>query len=283
VKDVTATDLVRAMVGRDLEPARAATRPPRGAMVLKAQGVRRAGKAADPHATVLKDLNLEVYAAEVLGLAGLVGAGRSELARIIFGADRCDGGVLWLDGRERKLLDSPARAIDCGLALVPEDRKREGCFLDHSVRWNLSLPSLKRLSRGGVVVDEAAERDLVETYRRSLGIRFANDQVAIGTLSGGNQQKVLLARCLALSPKVLIVDEPTRGIDVAAKAEVHRLLHELAGRGVAVVMISSELPEVLAVSDRIVTFRDGQITGELDTREATEEGPMQLMAFGAAA
>jgi inositol transport system ATP-binding protein len=163
---------------------------------------------------------------------------------------------------------------------VPEDRKQQGCFLPHSIRHNMSLPSLKRLSKWRFFVDETGERALIADYTRKLGIRMANDEVAIGTLSGGNQQKVLLARCMALHPKVLIVDEPTRGIDVGAKAEVHQVLFEMAKAGVAVIVISSELPEVMAVSDRIVTFREGRITGSLPAEDATEEGLMNLMALG---
>jgi inositol transport system ATP-binding protein len=219
-----------------------------------------------------------VRGGEVLGLAGLVGAGRTELARILFGADGCETGVLYLDGRELRPLRSPGDAIAMGIALVPEDRKQQGCFLEQSVCRNLTLPILRQISFWKVFVNERRERELVEHYRQALGIRMASPQVNIGTLSGGNQQKVLLARCMALNPKVLIVDEPTRGIDVGAKAEVHQLLCDMAGRGVAVIVISSELPEVMALSDRIVVFREGRINGVLDARSASEESLMALMA-----
>jgi len=178
------------------------------------------------------------------------------------------------------VLRSPRDGIDAGIVLVPEDRKQQGCFLSHSIRHNMTLPSLGRLSKMRWFVDEAAETRMIEEYRRKLSIKMSSDKAAIGTLSGGNQQKVLLARCMALNPKVLIVDEPTRGIDVGAKAEVHQVLFDMAAQGVAVIVISSELPEVMAVSDRIVTFMNGAITGSTPGSEASEERLMNLMALG---
>ena len=188
--------------------------------------------------------------------------------------------MLYLNGCELRPLRSPEEAISAGIALVPEDRKQQGCFLDQSVCRNLTLPILRKISIWGLFVNERRERELVEHYERALGIRMANAQVAIGTLSGGNQQKVLLARCMALDPKILIVDEPTRGIDVGAKAEVHQLLCEMAERGVAVIVISSELPEVMALSDRIVVFREGRVSGVVEAQEASEAALMDLMAVG---
>jgi inositol transport system ATP-binding protein len=232
------------------------------------------------HATPLQDVSLDVRAGEVLGFGGLVGAGRTELARILFGADRCDRGVLFLNGRKLAPLQRPAEAIEAGLALVPEDRKQQGCFLEQSVSRNLTLPSLKRLAFWRVFVNERRESEMVEHYRLALGIKMAHAHAAIGTLSGGNQQKVLLARCMALNPKVLIVDEPTRGIDVGAKAEVHQLLCEMAARGTAVIVISSELPELMALCDRIVVFRGGRVTGVLSAADANEAALMDLMAIG---
>jgi len=231
----------------------------------------------------LQDLSIDIRAGEILGFAGLVGAGRTELARIIFGADRCDRGVLYLSGAQMSPLRSPKEAIRAGFALVPEDRKQQGCFLEQSITHNITLPSLKRISRWGIFVDEAKERQLVDTYRAALSIKMANPTVAIGTLSGGNQQKVLLARCMALKPKVLIVDEPTRGIDIGAKSEVHQLLSSMAESGIALIIISSEMSEVLALSDRIVVFREGRISGTLDAQDASEAKLMQLMAISAAA
>jgi inositol transport system ATP-binding protein len=220
-----------------------------------------------------------VRAGEIVGLAGLVGAGRTDLARLIFGADAIATGSIRLDDKPLKL-KSPRDAIRAGVMMVPEDRKQQGCFLDHSIRRNLSLPSLKPLSRLGQWIDERAERDLVETYRQKLRVKMASQETPIGKLSGGNQQKVLLGRSMALAPRVLIVDEPTRGIDIGAKAEVHQVLSDLAAQGVAILVISSELAEVMAVSDRIVVFREGVVVADLDGETATEEGLMAYMATG---
>jgi inositol transport system ATP-binding protein len=283
VKSVKVRDLVRLMVGRDVEFAKRAGAGPFGETVLAVKGISRASDAGGRHAMALKDLSVDVRAGEILGFAGLVGAGRTELARIIFGADRCDRGVLYLNGTELKPLKSPKQAIRAGIALVPEDRKQQGCFLEQSVSQNMTLPSLKRISRFGLFVDKAKERGLVDQYRKALGIKMSHAAVAVGTLSGGNQQKILLARCMALRPTVLIVDEPTRGIDIGAKAEVHQLLFEMARSGIAMIVISSEMPEVLALSDRIVAFREGCISGILHARDATENNLMELMAFSSPA
>jgi inositol transport system ATP-binding protein len=286
VIDAQVGDFVRLMVGRDVEfvkrshGAQRLHGPPAGNTVMSVSGVCTDRDPTGRHATPLHDVSLDVHAGEVLGFAGLVGAGRTELARILFGADRCTRGVLYLNGRELKPLRHPAEAIEAGLALVPEDRKQQGCFLEQSVSRNLTLPSLRRLAFGGVFVNERRESELVEHYRLALGIKMADPQVAIGTLSGGNQQKVLLARCMALDPEVLIVDEPTRGIDVGAKAEVHQLLCEMAARGTAVIVISSELPELMALCDRIVVFCEGRVTGAVSAADANEAALMDLMAVG---
>jgi inositol transport system ATP-binding protein len=182
-------------------------------------------------------------------------------------------------GREVRIR-SPIDAIRAGIGLVPEDRKQQALFLSLAIRNNLSVASMDRLVGALGLLSRREEDGLVERFRKKLGIRMANPDQAVGNLSGGNQQKVVLARWLALQPRVLIVDEPTRGIDVAAKAEVHGLLYELAGAGIAILAISSELPEILTVSDRIVTMREGRVTGELRREEATEERLMQLMALG---
>jgi inositol transport system ATP-binding protein len=283
VKNVEIRDLVRLMVGRDVEASKRASSANCGESVLAVKGVSRARGSSGRHAIALTDLSIEVKAGEIVGFAGLIGAGRTELARIIFGADHCDRGVLYLKGAEIRPLRSPKEGILAGIALVPEDRKQQGCFLEQSISQNMTLPSLKRFARWGIFVNETKERQLVEQYRSALRIKMANPAAAVGTLSGGNQQKVLLARCMALQPKVLIVDEPTRGIDIGAKAEVHQLLTEMARNGMALIVISSEMPEVLALSDRIAVFREGRISGVLDARDATENKLMELMAISAAA
>jgi inositol transport system ATP-binding protein len=211
-------------------------------------------------------------------MAGLIGAGRTEMARAIFGADKFDSGRIIIDGREVHIR-SPRDAIRHGVGLVPEDRKQQALFLALAVRINLSMAAHKRITRWGVFIDEAAERAMVEEYRKALNIRMASPEQLIASLSGGNQQKVTLARWLALRPKVLIVDEPTRGIDIGAKVEVHQLLFELARAGIAVIAISSELPEVLAISDRIVTMREGRVTGEVKSEDANEEILMSMMTL----
>ena len=283
VKSVEVRDLVRLMVGREVEVSKRAHTVDFGETVLAVKEVSRARESSGRHAMALNDLSIEVRAGEILGFAGLVGAGRTELARIIFGADHCDRGALYLNGSEIGPLRSPKEAIRAGIALVPEDRKQQGCFLEQSISQNMTLPSLKRIARWRIFVNEKEERKLVEKYRTALRIKMAGSGVAVGTLSGGNQQKVLLARCMALQPKVLIVDEPTRGIDIGAKAEVHQLLFEMARSGMALIIISSEMPEVLALSDRIAVFREGCISGLLDGRDATENKLMELMAISSAA
>jgi inositol transport system ATP-binding protein len=227
---------------------------------------------------VLDNVSLEVRHGEILGVAGLVGAGRTEMARAIFGADPFDSGSVSVDGRPVDIR-SPRDAIRHGIGLVPEDRKQQALFLSLAVKMNVSMAALPRLSRFGAFVDEAAERNLVEEYRRALNIRMAAPDQLVVSLSGGNQQKVVLARWLALRPKVLIVDEPTRGIDVGAKVEVHNLLFEMARSGIAIIAISSELPEILAISDRIVTMREGRVTGSIEHAAASEEALMTMMTL----
>jgi inositol transport system ATP-binding protein len=227
---------------------------------------------------VLADVGLEVHRGEILGIAGLVGAGRTEMARAVFGADPFDSGRVVIDGHEVRIR-SPQDAIRHGIGLVPEDRKQQALFLALAVRTNLSMASHKQLTRWGLFIDEVAERAMVAEYRKKLNIRMASPEQIIAGLSGGNQQKVTLARWLALGPKVLIVDEPTRGIDIGAKVEVHNLLFELARSGIAVIAISSELPEVLAISDRIVTMREGRVTGEIMSEHANEEILMSMMTL----
>ena len=223
----------------------------------------------------MHDISLDVYGGEILGVAGLVGAGRTELARAIFGADPRSSGALFVDGRQANIR-TPADAIACGLGLVPEDRKQQALFLSLAIRNNIAVASMDRRPSFLGFIADSSERRLVEEFRRALGIRMTSPEQPVGHLSGGNQQKVVLARWLALKPKILIVDEPTRGIDVAAKAEVHQLLGRLAQEGIAVIVISSELPEVLALSDRIVTLCEGRLTGELSRADATRGEPDAL-------
>ncbi|HLW90380.1 MAG TPA: sugar ABC transporter ATP-binding protein [Roseiarcus sp.] len=283
VADATIDDIIRLMVGRQVEALFAHREAAKvGDVALKVEGLSRRGNAQDQTATVLDKVSFEVRRGEILGIAGLVGAGRTEMARAIFGADRFDAGTVIVDG-EKATIRSPEDAIRRGIGLVPEDRKQQALFLSLGVRVNLSMAAHGRILRAKIFIDEAAEKRMVENFRKSLNIRMASPEQLIANLSGGNQQKVVLARWLALRPKVLIVDEPTRGIDVGAKVEVHNLLFELARAGIAIIAISSELPEVLAISDRIVTMREGRVTGEISREEATEEKLMAMMTLGAKA
>jgi rhamnose transport system ATP-binding protein len=209
-----------------------------------------------------------------VGLAGLVGAGRTELAQILFGLTPADAGQILLRGRAVAIA-SPAKAIELGIAYVPEDRRRHGVILDLPIAANTSLAILRRLSSAGRL-NFARERSLAETMVARLAIKARSTDSPAAELSGGNQQKVALARWLATEPTVLILDEPTQGIDVGAKAEIHRLMGELAARGMAILMISSELPEILGMSDRIVVMHGGTVTGELTRAEATQEKVLAL-------
>ena len=276
VKDTTIDDIIRMMVGRDvgaLYGARPIPEP--GPVALEVEGLTRRRSARDPHAIELVDVSFRAHKGEILGLAGLVGAGRTETARVIFGADAFDHGVIRIDGKPVSLM-SPQDAMAHGVGLVPEDRKRQALFLGLAIRTNITIASQEQVSRGWFI-DEGREEALVDEFRRQLSIRMVGPDQPAGLLSGGNQQKVVLARWLALRPKVLIVDEPTRGIDVGSKVEVHNLLIGMAKSGIAVIVVSSELPEILAVSDRIVCMREGRVTGEIARAQATQEILMAMM------
>jgi inositol transport system ATP-binding protein len=279
VAETTIESLIKLMVGRDIDGL-FATRSEftGGPVALRVEGLSRRGNTQDATAIVLDNVALEARRGEILGVAGLVGAGRTETARAIFGADRRDAGRIYIEG-EFVDIRSPRDAIRHGVGLVPEDRKQQALFLSLGVRLNLSMASHERILFARYFIDEAAERAVVDGYRRALNIRMTGQDEVVSTLSGGNQQKVVLARWLALRPKVLIVDEPTRGIDVGAKVEVHNLLFKMASEGLSVIVISSELPEILAISDRIVTMREGRITGEIARRDATEEKLMAMMTL----
>ena len=269
--------IIRMMVGRELNALnarRVAAEP--GPVALAVENLVRLRTSTSPHAIELRDVSLHVRRGEILGIAGLIGAGRTETARAIFGADPFDSGRVLVDGQPVSIR-SPQEAIRQGIGLVPEDRKQQALFLSLAIKTNLSMAAHERISRWGVFIDQKKERDLVEEYRKRLNIRMASPDQLVGNLSGGNQQKVVLARWLALGPKVLIVDEPTRGIDVGAKVEVHNLLFEMASAGIAIIAISSELPEILAIADRIVTMREGRVTGEVMRDEADQEKLMTMM------
>ncbi len=276
VAEATPEKIVRLMVGRSLddlyrkEEAEAIRPEP----VLEVRYLGRTGSARDASEIVLDDVSLELRPGEIVGLAGLVGSGRTELVRAIFGADRFDRGEVRIEGRP-VTIRSPRDAIRHGIGLVPEDRKAQALVLKLAVRENMTLSALGRLTRLGFV-RLGLERRLAREFVDVLQIRTPTLEQQVVNLSGGNQQKVVIAKWLVLQPRVLIMDEPTRGIDIGAKAEVHGLMSKLAKQGVAILMISSELPEVLGMSDRVLVMREGRIAGELERREATQERIMAL-------
>jgi inositol transport system ATP-binding protein len=282
VKDTSIEGIIRMMVGREvglLAHRQGSTAQTEVALEVKNLSRRR--KATDASAIELHDVSFKVHKGEILGIAGLVGAGRTESARAIFGADTIDSGEVRIGGKP-VTIRNPAHAIAHGIGLVPEDRKQQALFLGLAIRTNLSMAAHDRISAWGAFISTRKEKALVEDYRKALNIRMASGDQLVGNLSGGNQQKVVLARWLALRPSVLIVDEPTRGIDVGAKVEVHNLLIDMAKNGIAIIVISSELPEVLALADRIVTMREGRVTGEVPGRGATQEQLMTLMTLSTA-
>ena len=266
--------LFNLMVGRDLASVqRVPPAPGERPVALSVRGLTRAPQ--------YRDISFELRRGEIVGLAGLVGAGRSEMALGVFGAPPPDAGEVWLHGA-RIAVDRPLTAMRHGIGLVPEDRKGQGLVLMHGVGTNLSLAALRRLSKAGMI-DFAAERGVVDKYVRRLRVKTPGRDQVIGLLSGGNQQKVVLAKWLATNPTVLIIDEPTRGVDVGAKAEIYALMRELAAEGLALLVISSDLPEVLTLSDRVLVMREGRMMGELSHAEATEERIMALAALEHAA
>jgi inositol transport system ATP-binding protein len=270
--------IIRMMVGRDVGALYGERPiPEHGKVALEVEGLTRRRNARDPNAIELVDVSLKAHHGEILGLAGLVGAGRTETARAIFGADKFDHGVIRIDGKP-VAFKNPHDAMMNGIGLVPEDRKKQALFLRLAIRTNITIAAHDQISRGWFI-DEGRENALVDEFRKLLSIRMASADQQAGLLSGGNQQKIVLARWLALRPKILIVDEPTRGIDIGSKVEVHNLLIEMAKSGIAVIVISSELPEILAVSDRIVTMREGRVTGEIARNNATQEILMSMMTF----
>ncbi|HKE74839.1 MAG TPA: sugar ABC transporter ATP-binding protein [Acidimicrobiales bacterium] len=263
--DATTGGVIAAMVGREAAELYPRSEHHRGELVLRVRDLGRTGK--------FSGVGFDVHRGEILGLAGLVGAGRTDVALALFGIAPAETGTIELGGTP-VAITHPRRAMELGIAYVSEDRRHVGLSLSQSVTANITLPALARyVSRLGLV-DGRAERAAAERFRGELGIRTEGLGQPVGLLSGGNQQKTMLAKWLNTEPTVLILDEPTRGIDVGAKAEVHRIVDELAGRGVAVVLISSDLPEVLAMSDRVLVMREGEQTGLFERAEATEERVM---------
>lgn len=266
IAEATPQKIISLMVGRPLEEVFQHSDTQKGDIVLEVRGLTRRG--------VIEDVSFALRRGEILGLAGLVGAGRTETVRAIFGADPLDAGEIIVDGKKVEI-HSPEVAVKAGLALVPESRQVQGLMLIHSVERNIAIPNLDHLFPNRII-NQQKTRDLGQRYIDRLNIRTPSLAQKVMFLSGGNQQKVVLAKWLATNPKVLILDEPTRGIDVGAKAEVHAIMNQLAQQGIGIIMISSEMPEILAMSDRIVVMSEGQVAGILDRAEATQE---RIMAY----
>ena len=265
IDELTVPSVIRAMVGRDMDALFPKLPAEPGGVVLKLDRLTREGD--------FTDVSFVVRSGEIVALAGLVGAGRTEVARAIFGIDRWDAGSVEIDGR-RLPPGSPSAAMSAGIGLVPEDRRQQGLVMDFSIERNIALASLDTVQRGGLIF-RGAERSFARDWALRLQLKYARLSNPVWTLSGGNQQKTVLAKWLGRKPRLLIVDEPTRGIDVGTKAEVHRLLSELAAQGVAVLMISSELPEVLGMADRIVVLFEGRVMREFARADADEDAIMR--------
>ncbi len=263
-EDFTMDQIIANMVGHEVKNQFPRETVPKGKKILEVRHLN-AGR-------MVKDVSFEVYEGEVLGFSGLVGAGRTETMRAIFGADRKDSGEILLDGKPLEIKD-PGSSIRHGVVLAPEDRKKEGLCTKLTIRDNIALPNLDIITFGSLTgkINRKIEDEMIEKGKSSLTIKMSGADSEAGSLSGGNQQKVVVAKWLARQSRVIIFDEPTRGIDVAAKVEIYDIINELKKHGVGVIIVSSELPEVMGISDRIIVMCNGRITGEVDPRHTSEE------------
>jgi len=261
VSEMNTEEIIKHMVGRELSSLFPKSEAEIGEIVLEVRHLTRPG--------VFADVSFQLRRGEILGLAGLVGAGRTEVARVLFGIDRAESGEIWLKGKQVRIR-SPQQAMYYGIAYVPEDRHQHGLVMNFSITANVTLPILQQVSRLGLV-DPRREQKIAGEYSSQLHVRSVGVEQLVNALSGGNQQKVVLSKWLATNPSVLILDEPTRGIDVGTKAEVHRIISELAANGLAIILISSELPEVLAMADQIIVLHEGRVTSTFARSEATQE------------
>ncbi|CAN5539076.1 sugar ABC transporter ATP-binding protein [soil metagenome] len=265
IEELTIDDIIRSMVGRDLDSLFPKTETVPGEVVLEVDNLCSEN--------VFYDISFSVRRGEVVALAGLVGAGRSEVARAIFGIDTRTSGSVRMNGADLPA-HSPQAAMAAGIPLVPEDRRQQGLVMDLGIDQNVALASMRRLSHLGLI-RRVSERKLAATWAERLQLKFGRMKNPVSTLSGGNQQKVVLGKWLARGPSLLIIDEPTRGIDVGTKAEVHRILDGLVAEGMAILMISSELPEVLGMADRVLVLHEGRMTAQLSRAEADEDSVMR--------
>lgn len=263
-------EVVKKMVGRELTERYPKRTPSLGDKVFEVKNASVKGS--------FEDVSFYVRSGEIVGVSGLMGAGRTEMMRALFGVDRLDTGEIWI-ARKKTAIKNPQEAVKKGLGFITENRKDEGLLLDTSIRENIALPNLSSFSPKGLI-DHKREAEFVDLLIKRLTIKTASPETHARHLSGGNQQKVVIAKWIGIGPKVLILDEPTRGVDVGAKREIYTLMNELTERGVAIIMVSSELPEILGMSDRIIVVHEGRISGEIHAREATQERIMTLATGG---
>ncbi|AKI93760.1 ribose ABC transporter ATP-binding protein RbsA [Bacillus subtilis] len=263
-------EVVKKMVGRELTERYPKRTPSLGDKVFEVKNASVKGS--------FEDVSFYVRSGEIVGVSGLMGAGRTEMMRALFGVDRLDTGEIWIAGK-KTAIKNPQEAVKKGLGFITENRKDEGLLLDTSIRENIALPNLSSFSPKGLI-DHKREAEFVDLLIKRLTIKTASPETHARHLSGGNQQKVVIAKWIGIGPKVLILDEPTRGVDVGAKREIYTLMNELTERGVAIIMVSSELPEILGMSDRIIVVHEGRISGEIHAREATQERIMTLATGG---
>lgn len=263
-------EVVKKMVGRELTERYPVRTPNPGEVVLEVEHASRKG--------LFEDVSFQVRSGEIVGFSGLMGSGRTEIMRALFGLDHLDSGEIRMFGK-KAVIRKPVDAVKLGIGFITEDRKDEGLILDFSVRDNMVLPSLSGFTSKGIISSQK-EKAFVDALIKRLQIKTHTSDTAAGNLSGGNQQKVVIAKWVGIGPRLLILDEPTRGVDVGAKREIYQLMNELTGHGVAIIMVSSELPEVLGMSDRIVVVHEGHITGQLSKDEATQEKIMTLATGG---
>ena len=256
MEGVTREELISMMVGRKVDSIFPKVDCKIGDVLFKVEGLTGKG---------FSDISFEVHAGEILGLSGLVGSGRSETMRAIFGLDPLESGRMWREGKEIHIKD-PYEAVKLGIAMVNEDRKNYGLCLNRSIRENISLPNLPKKQKG-FLLNQRREKQEVEEVSKQLTVKAASIEDEAYSLSGGNQQKVVLSKWIMANPKVLILDEPTRGVDVGAKSEIHTLMCKFAAQGMAIIMISSELPEVMGMSDRLLVYHEGKINGEISREE----------------
>ncbi|MBV6682068.1 sugar ABC transporter ATP-binding protein [Bacillus sp. JRC01] len=270
IPETNFNDVVRKMVGRELTDRFPERNSNPGATILEVKGLTRKG--------VFENVSFQVREGEIVGVSGLMGAGRTEIMRTIFGLDGKYEGDILVAGKN-VTVKNPNQAVELGLGFITEDRKEEGLILDFSIKDNIVLPSLFSFTKNGMIKDKQ-EEEFVELLIKRLTIKTESAMTSAKNLSGGNQQKVVIAKWIGIGPKVLILDEPTRGVDVGAKREIYQLMNELTDRGVAIIMVSSELPEVLGMSDRVIVIHEGRVSGEVTGKEATQEKIMTLATGG---